>query len=183
MSYDVLSAPPSFWEGRVGHLSRRGEKTLAQRLLTTATFAGCDPRELRSLVHAGREIALPQGWAFLYENTPADSAYVLLDGAATVFHGRDAVACVTAGDLIGEIGLLTDGLRSATVSTTGRLRALRVGYADLNRVLTRAPGLERRVLDLAGRRTGQRSRVRPGRALTRPDLGRPPRIGDPRALA
>lgn len=172
---DLDAAWARFWEGRVGHVSRREEKALTAQLLASRTFDGCDPREVRALVHAAKEVVLPQGWGFMYQSTPADSAYVLLSGEALVYRDRSPVAEVAAGDLIGELGLLTDGLRSATVSTTGRVRALRVGYRDLDRVLRRAPGLEHRVLDLAGRRAGQRTRLRVGRGVTRPAVGRPPR--------
>lgn len=120
----------------------RGDKhQIAERLAASAAFARCDRSDLDALVAAGRETSFPDGWPFVREGTPADACYVLLEGTARVFYGRDEVAVLGIGDIIGEGALLESGLRNATVSASSPCRALRVEYDVLRELLASRPQL------------------------------------------
>jgi CRP-like cAMP-binding protein len=120
----------------------RGEKhRIAERLAASAAFARCDRSDIDALVAAGRETSFPDGWPFVREGTPADACYVLLSGTARVFYGRDEVAVLGIGDIIGEGALLESGLRNATVSASSPCQALRVEYDALRELLAARPQL------------------------------------------
>lgn len=118
------------------------KRELITQLTTFAFLAGCSKDDVAALADSGSPVTLPDGWAFVQEGTPADACYVLLAGNARVFHGREVIATLSAGDVIGEMAYLAGGQRNATVSTQGRVKALRVEYETLTKLLARRPGLD-----------------------------------------
>ena len=98
--------------------------------------------DLEALASSGESVTLPDGWAFVHEGTPADAAYILVEGEANVLMGRTIVATLAAGAIIGEMAYLDGGQRHATVATHGRVRALRIGYDKLTPLLQRHPALK-----------------------------------------
>jgi CRP-like cAMP-binding protein len=117
---------------------QRGEnRAIADLLAASVAFAGCDRSDIEALVEAGKQTSFPDGWPFVQEGTPADACYVLLSGTARVFHGRQEIAVLGIGDIIGEMAFVDGGQRTATVSATGPGTALRVEYDALREVLAK----------------------------------------------
>jgi len=129
----------------------RKDHSLADQLAATSTFRSSPRRDLAELAAQGRELTLPAGWTFLQEGTPADACYVLLEGSAHVRAGGKQVATIAAGAVVGEMGLVDKRLRNASVTADGPVRALRVEYDVLERLVAERPAL-RRALE-AGRDT------------------------------
>jgi hypothetical protein len=99
-------------------------------LAGTSVFAVADRALLERLAEGAREIEVPQGEAIITEGEPADALYVLLSGAAEVRvaadHETRPRAILGAGAIFGEIGLIEQRPRGATVTARSSLRALRV---------------------------------------------------------
>ena len=105
------------------------------------TFASCQKDDIEALVEAGGSFTLPAGWPLVQEGIPADACYVLTEGEAFVFHQREQIATLGPGDLVGEITLLKGGQRSATVTSSSRVKGLRVENDALRPVLDKHPKL------------------------------------------
>lgn len=135
-----------------GRRPRRDVRAMAEHLAADAAFAGCSVEELSALVRAGKTVSLPTSWAFLQQGTPADAVYVLLTGNVGVFRHRNAVAELAAGEIVGEMPLLLGGQRTATVTSFGRAKALRVGYDEIAPLLNLHPGLHRAISRVGERR-------------------------------
>lgn len=134
-----------------------GEKRqIADQLAASAAFAHCDRTDVDALVAAGAETSFPDGWPFVREGTPADACYVLLSGTARVFYGRQEVAVLGIGDIIGEGGLLESGLRNATVSASSPCQALRIEYDALRELLASRPQLRETMVSVYLSRHQQR---------------------------
>jgi CRP/FNR family transcriptional regulator, cyclic AMP receptor protein len=119
------------------------KRELVARLATFPFLAGCSKDDIEALVDNGTVRTLPDAWAFVQEGTPADACYVLLEGTARVYYGREVVATMTEGDVIGEMAYLGGGgQRNATVSTHGKVTVLRIEYADLTKLLAQRPALD-----------------------------------------
>ncbi|HEV7206857.1 MAG TPA: cyclic nucleotide-binding domain-containing protein [Jatrophihabitans sp.] len=119
-----------------------GEKReLVAQLSGYATFADCGREDVAALVEAGGPFALPSGWPLVQEGVPSDACYVLTDGEARVFHQREQVATITAGDVVGEMTLLSGGQRRATVTSSTRVSGLRIENDKLRDVLKTHPKL------------------------------------------
>lgn len=97
---------------------------VAGQLRRLGTFAGATDRELRRIADAGRVVAVPQNWSVIWERTPADKAYVVLDGDLDVRRKGEVVARLSAGDVVGEVAIVENRLRNATVVAATRLEVL-----------------------------------------------------------
>lgn len=102
-------------------------------------FAHCSKRELTAIAHVADEIDLPVGKVLTREGAPGREFVIILEGTADVKKGDSKVRTLRAGDFLGEIALLADVPRTATVTTTSPVRALVVHARDFRGVLTRSP--------------------------------------------
>lgn len=117
------------------------KRELVATLSSYATFADCGRDDVAALVDAGGRFTLPAGWPLVQEGIPADACYVLTEGEARVFHQREQIAELGAGDLVGEMAFLGGGQRRATVTSSTRVAGLRIENDALGPVLTKHPKL------------------------------------------
>ena len=114
-------------------------KSAVARLRELGVFADATDRELKRIVRAGHVVSIPQGWSLIWEKTPADKAYVVLEGTASVQHDHLAFAEVRAGELIGEMAIVNHKLRSATVVATTPLEVLHFTREAVERLGSEVP--------------------------------------------
>jgi CRP-like cAMP-binding protein len=96
---------------------------------------------LKKVVNAADRVSLPAHWPLIHEQTPGDACYILLSGKVAVYAGRDQVAELGPGEVVGEVAIRRERLRSATVSTMEPVELLRIEGADLTRLLEELPVL------------------------------------------
>lgn len=119
----------------------RVDRDLIKQLAGLPVLDDCSAADRKALAAVGHDVGVPAAWTIVHEGTPADAVYLLLEGSATVrVHGQ-AVQTISAGAIVGELGLFDRRLRSASIVADGHLRALRVEYADLARLLVHHPAL------------------------------------------
>jgi CRP-like cAMP-binding protein len=122
-------------------LSKSERRELVATLGGYDFFRRCTPDDLGALVDAGSPFVIPPNWALMLENTPAHCCYAITGGTARVFIDRVQVAELGPGDIVGEMALLTGKLRRATVTSSSRLRGLRVDNEPLVALFDRRPEL------------------------------------------
>ena len=103
----------------------------ARQLREFEAFAKFSDDDLKRLVQASHRTSTSGPWPLIQEQTVSDSCYILLSGEAAVYVGRDRIAVVGPGEVIGESALKHGKLRGATVTTTGRAEVLHVDRNDL----------------------------------------------------
>jgi CRP-like cAMP-binding protein len=85
--------------------------------------------------------------------------FVLVDGKVTVsVHlraGEERVATLGAGNIVGEMSLLTGARRSATVTATRPVSALEIAKPALEELLTGSPGLIARFAEMVEQRQAE----------------------------
>jgi CRP/FNR family transcriptional regulator, cyclic AMP receptor protein len=113
----------------------------ARRLRGFIAFDQFSDDELDRLVQAAHHTSTSVPWPLIHEQTPSDACYILLRGEVGVYVGRDRVAVLGPGDLVGESVLCPSKLRSATVTTTGAAEMLRIERDDLASLLDEIPAL------------------------------------------
>lgn len=123
------------------HSKKSHFATLADRLHEHPVFTECSRDDIIALLLAGKRTAIPAQWAFVQEQTPADAAYVLLEGNARVFRNGVPVADLRPGDIVGETGLLNGTLRNATVTSLEPLKALRIDQDRFAELMWRRPNV------------------------------------------
>lgn len=110
----------------------------AQALAATPLFAGMQQEALGSLVEQLQLVTLGGGEVLFYEGDPGDALYVIVEGEVSVSAEgppRVEMARLGAGSFIGEVALMIDQPRSATVAAIGDAELLRIDRKTLSKVL------------------------------------------------
>lgn len=164
-----VSVPPPASQDRK---SRRKSSTTdmgdlhdAARLREFTAFDRFSDHELLRLVRAAHHESKSTPWPLIHEHTPSDACYILLSGEVGVYVGRDHIATVGPGEVIGESALRRGKLRSATVTTTGPAEVLRIERDDLTRLLDEIPALHETITATVARHVP----VVPAGAQTEPE--------------
>lgn len=123
-----------------------------ERLASVPFFAAL-PDDVRAIL--ARDASLVRygaGERVVSQGEAGDACYVVDEGelAVLVAHGADQqqVAVLRAGDLFGEMSLLTGEPRAATVRALGDARLVVVGSSSLRSALERAPDLATRLAEV-----------------------------------
>ena len=109
-------------------------------------FSQCSKKELALVAGIADEIDLPEGKELTREGAPAREFFVLVDGTADVLKKGKRINRLKAGDFFGEIALVHDSPRTATVKAASPVRALVVTDRNFKRLLEDSPEIQRKVL-------------------------------------
>jgi CRP/FNR family cyclic AMP-dependent transcriptional regulator len=109
-------------------------------------FANCSKRELEEIAHLADEIDLNEGKEMTRQGAPGREFFVLLEGEADVTKDGRAINQLSAGDFFGEIALVSDTPRTATVTATTPVRALVITDRSFRRLLRDQPEIQNKVL-------------------------------------
>jgi len=112
-------------------------------------FEQCSKKELEQVAGAADEIDLAEGKELMREGTRGREFFVILDGSAEVTQGGEKINSLGPGDFFGEIALISDLPRTATVTATSPLRALVVTARSFQRLVEESPEIQRKVLEAA----------------------------------
>ncbi len=133
-------------------------------------LTGLEPDEIREVIASFDEQRFNAGHRITLEGLRGTDFFVILDGRARVTVDDWTVAHLSAGDFFGELGVLGDGLRFATVTAETPLRCLVLPHGRLKALLVDHPQMGVNVLgevvsrfhELAGNRQQAKSGVRAG---------------------
>jgi CRP/FNR family transcriptional regulator, cyclic AMP receptor protein len=104
-------------------------------LSTVPLFSGCSKKELRQIAGLADEIDLKSGKVLTRQGAPGREFFVLLEGTVDVVRDGKQVATLGAGDFFGELALVSNIPRTATVTATSPIRTLVVVDRDFRRLL------------------------------------------------
>jgi CRP-like cAMP-binding protein len=103
-------------------------------------FAECSKKDLRDIARLTDEVGYDVGAVLIREGERGSEVFVVIDGTLEVSRdGEGNLAEVGAGQVVGEIALLSNQPRSATVSAGSPVRVLRIGGGDFVELLERMP--------------------------------------------
>jgi CRP-like cAMP-binding protein len=111
-------------------------------------FARCSAAELRRIATIADEVQLAEGTKLTRERDRGREFFVLLDGTAHVRKKGRKIATLGPGDFIGEIALLTQSPRTATVTAASPAQALVITARDFRSLLRDMPGIQLKVLQV-----------------------------------
>ena len=110
-------------------------------------FVGLPKRELKEIARLADVVDLPAGRDLTVEGAQGREFFVLLQGTAVVRRHDEFVAVLQRGSFFGEIALLADRPRTATVTTTAQSRLLVLTGRDFRALLRELPALQGKVLE------------------------------------
>jgi CRP-like cAMP-binding protein len=115
----------------------------AQVLKNIPLFSKVEPTKLKLLAFTSERLTFMRGDALFAEGDVADAAFIILEGEAAVEVGSDGgiveVARVGRNDIVGEIAILCDIPRTATVRARSDLVTLKVSKDGFFHLVTQFP--------------------------------------------
>ncbi|HTZ36404.1 MAG TPA: cyclic nucleotide-binding domain-containing protein [Stellaceae bacterium] len=108
-------------------------------------FAEIEASKLKLLAFMSERVAFEDGKVLFHQGDPGDAAYLIIDGAADIVlegpAGPVTVATLGANEIVGDMAILCNAPRSATVRAKGRLVALRIAKEPFMRMLREFPNM------------------------------------------
>jgi CRP-like cAMP-binding protein len=148
---DAIAARPAIVDVLLGFVRDRLVDRVARTSALFLPFSDLDRAQLSSRFELLEVIA---GTAMLEMGVRADGLYVVLAGRVEVLRDRRHLASLGAGDVFGEMSLLSGAGASASVVASSRVLALRMPAAVFREVVMTHPQVLAHLGELADRRGG-----------------------------
>jgi CRP-like cAMP-binding protein len=126
--------------------------TKADALGRAPLFEGLSRDELKELAKLSEDLEVPEGKVLCREGETAQEFFVIVDGEVDVTQDGERVATLSDGDFFGEIALLEDIPRTATVTAKAPLRFFVLTRQAFWSLIERQPDVERKILRALAKR-------------------------------
>jgi CRP/FNR family transcriptional regulator, cyclic AMP receptor protein len=131
-----------------------------EHLQRVPLFSACSRDELRRLSRRTTDIPVAEGHVLVKEGDRGSEFFVIVDGRARVSRRGRNVGELGPGDFFGELALLIDAPRNATVTALTPMEAIVLSRKEFDAALADAPRLTRRIMaGMASRLAEYDSRV------------------------
>jgi CRP-like cAMP-binding protein len=122
---------------------------------STASFYSLfTPEEIARISASGTRVTLPAGWSPIWEDTPADKAYIILSGTVSVRKDGVEVAQLGEGDIVGEAAIMNRSLRTASIVALTPLDLIHLSTDALLRLNVEMPRFHEALEKVAAERFG-----------------------------
>ena len=126
-------------------------------------FAKIEPAKLKLLAFTSERLTFASGQELFHQGDSGDATYIIISGAAEILidsdNGPMMVATVGRNDIIGEIAILCDVPRTATVRASEELETLKISKDLFFRLIAEFPqisiGIMRELAERLERTTNQ----------------------------
>jgi CRP/FNR family cyclic AMP-dependent transcriptional regulator len=123
-----------------------GRDKFLQTLARVPLFSSCTKRQLQEIGTVATELDLPAGRVLARQGELGRELFIILDGTASVTRDGQHVATRTAGDVVGELAVISRHPRNATVVADTELHTLVLTHSGLDQLLDDIPGLAKHLL-------------------------------------
>lgn len=122
-------------------------------------FAHIDAAKLKLLAFSSERLSFASGQVLFRQGEAGDAAFVIIAGSADVIvdtpAGEVVVASVGRNDFVGEISILCDVPRTATIRAKEQLETLKVSKEHFLRLLHDFPNMAVEVMRVLAERLGR----------------------------
>ena len=126
--------------------------TKVEALRRAPLFEGLSNKELTEVALRTEDMDFPAGKVLCQEGQSGSEFYVIMDGEADVTRKGQKLATHTAGGFFGEVALVEDVPRNATVTATTPVRCFVLTRGRFLHVIDEFPDVERKVLRALAKR-------------------------------
>jgi CRP/FNR family cyclic AMP-dependent transcriptional regulator len=128
-------------------------------LRSVSLFNGLPSAELKQVLQLTDTVDLPAGRVLMREGERGHEAFVIASGSVGVAVGGTEVAQMGPGSVVGEMAILSEGPRTATVTTLEPTTVLVMGHREFHSLLDSSKALRQCVFDaMASRIRAQEAR-------------------------
>ena len=110
-------------------------------------FSRCSKNELKRIAQLADEIDLPAGRVLCREGAIGREFFILLEGTVDVRSDTRLLPDLGPGDFFGEIALVVEAPRTATVRTITPVRALVITDRAFRELMRQSPDIQGKVLE------------------------------------
>jgi CRP-like cAMP-binding protein len=128
------------------------QDTKVEALKGAPLFEGLSRKELVQLARVCEDLEVKPGEVLCKEGQIGHEFFVIVDGKVQVTRKGKRVATLTGGDFLGEVAMVTEMPRTATVTAETPVRLFLLTRRDFRAVLDKNPNVERKVLRALARR-------------------------------
>ena len=123
-----------------------------EHLARVPVFSACSRDELRKLARRTTDIPIAPGHVLVKEGERGLEFFVIVNGRAKVTRAGRKVGELGPGDFFGELSLLIDARRNATVTALTPMEAIVLSRREFDDALAEAPRMTRRIMSGMARR-------------------------------
>ena len=128
------------------------QDTKVEALKRAPLFEGLSRKELVQLARVSEDLEVPPGKVLCKEGELGREFFVIVDGEVEVTTSGKRLATRTGGEFFGEIALLEETPRTATVTAKTPLRFFVLTRKDFRHLVNENRNVERKVLRALARR-------------------------------
>ena len=121
-------------------------------LRSVSLFASMGRKELESVERLADTIDLPAGKTLLRQGDHGNEMYVIASGSVRVERNGKEIATLGPGNAIGEMALLSEGPRSATVTTLEPTTVFALGHREFHTLMADSASLRQCIFDNLAKR-------------------------------
>jgi CRP/FNR family transcriptional regulator, cyclic AMP receptor protein len=137
---------------RTSRPGRRSKDAKVELLSNVPLFSACSKRDLRRIAALVDEIDVPEGRVLIRQGEPGWECFVIADGQAKATVRGSGSSSLGPGDVMGEMSLLDQAPRSATVTARTDMHLLVLSSRSFSALIDQVPLVARRIMAaLAGR--------------------------------
>jgi CRP/FNR family transcriptional regulator, cyclic AMP receptor protein len=134
-------------------MRRKSKDAKVELLRGVPLFSACSKRELSRIASLADQVEVQKGAVLTREGDSGREFFVVVDGRARVLVGdRGRVAALGPGASFGEMSLLDQGPRSASVEAETDMQLLVLDVRSFSSLLDEVPSVARKVLVAMARR-------------------------------
>lgn len=128
------------------------QDTKVEALSRAPLFEGLSKKELAELARMTDDLELEAGTVLCRQGKPGTTFFVVMDGDVEITRSGRRAETRSSPDFFGEIALIEDVPRTATVTATTPLRCFVLTAPEFRRMLDDYPAIERKVLRTLAKR-------------------------------
>jgi CRP-like cAMP-binding protein len=126
--------------------------TKVEALKSAPLFEGMSDKELEEIAMRTEDLDFPAGHVLCREGELGSEFYVIMDGEVEITRNGELVATEGPGGFFGEISLVEDVPRNATVTAKTPIRCFLLTRGRFLHVLDEYPDVERKVMRALAKR-------------------------------
>jgi hypothetical protein len=131
-------------------------------LRNVSLFTGLSPQDLERVALLAEERGFAGGEVIASEGELGDELHIVIDGTIRVVQDRGntehELARRAAGDVVGEMSLITQSPRIASLVADGAVRTIRLGNREFESMLRERPGIAMAVMRVLANRLAEDAR-------------------------
>ena len=124
----------------------------AEFLAGVPLFSSCTPNEIAAISETVREESYEAGQIIVTQGTPGQAFYLVTSGRVEIVRDGHSLGAFSTGDFFGEMSLLDNAPRSATIRAIEPTTCIMLSSWDFKALLEKNPSIAVRLLEVLSRR-------------------------------